>query len=824
MFNGSGAASLLSAAFLAWGTLRVDAATAAKSTAAFAPVAASMEAAASRRAFFDAYCVTCHNTKLKTAGLTLDTIDGADVPGQAETWEKVIRKLRSGAMPPLGARKPDRALALRVSDGLVEQLDREAVRMPNPGRPAVHRLNRAEYTNAIRDLLALDVDGPSLLPTDESGYGFDNIADVLSLSPGLMERYLSAARKISGLAVGDVHSRPVIQSYGVTEMLLQSDRMSDELPFGSRGGMAIRHNFPVDADYVIRVRLRRGGLVRDVISGLGTKEQIDVRIDDRRVTVFTIGGEYVGVVARNQNNQTDSATAEQVAYEQYRHDADSKLNIRVHVPAGPRVLGVSFLKRGAPKTEGVGLDHLPVLSTSFSSDAALEQSVEHVEIEGPFDVVGPGDTPSRRQVFVCTPQADAEERACARQILTRLAKRAYRRPLTAGDVGSLMKAYDTGRDDADFAAGVRFALERILVSPDFLFRVELDPAGAVSGRAYRITDLELASRLSFFLWSTVPDDTLLDLAIRGRLREPAVLEQQVKRMLADRRLNALVVNFGGQWLRLRNMKGVAPDSRLFPEFDTNLREAFQRETELFLESQLREDRSVLDLLTANYTFLNERLARHYGIPNVYGSHFRRVELSDDRRWGVLGQGSVLTVTSYSTRTSPVVRGKWLLENFLGAPPPPPPPNVPALADAGDAGAPASVRERLEQHRRNPVCASCHAQMDPLGFALENFDALGKWRTVEGHTAIDATGVLPDGTRFSGPVEFRKILLARQDEFVGTVAEKLLTYALGRGVEYYDMPAVRTIARKSQASGYSWSSIILGIVRSTPFQMRAVSAQ
>ena len=663
-------------------------------------------------------------------------------------------------------------------------------------------------------MLALEIDGRFLLPTDESGYGFDNIADVLSVSPGLLDRYMLAAQKISRLAVGDPTLQPVVERYTIDRALVQDERMSTDLPFGSRGGTVIRHYFSLDGEYGVRIRLTRSAFAPRIL-GIANREQLDVRLDGTRIKLFAVGGECVESAAARCMSPPDIRTVNAVS--EYEQTADAGLAVRFPVKAGMRQVEIAFLKRAWAEPEGAA----PARSPRGGVQGA-EMEVDSVDIEGPFDAQRPEDTPSRRQVFVCHPTDDQDEESCATKTLARLARRAYRRPVTDQDVQTLLGFYRTGRRQGGFEAGIRFALERLLVSLEFLARIERDPANVALGAVYRISDLELASRLSFFLWSSIPDDELLDLAASGKLSDPEVLEQQVRRMLADTRSQALVDNFFGQWLYLRNMRGVTPDPNAFPEFDGNLRAAFERETELFLENQLHQDRSVVDLLTANYTFVNERLARLYGIPNVYGSHFRRVTLSGDNRAGLLGHGSILTVTSYATRTSPVLRGRWLLEKFLGAPPPPPPPNVPALKESGEAAQPTSVRERLEQHRKNPVCAGCHSRMDPLGFALENFNGIGKWRTSDANTPIDASGVFPDGTKFSGPAELRNMLLKYREELVRTVIEKLLTYALGRGVEYYDMPAVRAI-RRDAAPDYRWSSVILGIAKSLPFQMRTAPA-
>ena len=751
-------------------------------------------------AVINRYCVTCHNEKLRTAGLVLEKLDVENPTEGAATWEKVIRKLRAEAMPPEGMPRPDKATYASFATYLETALDRAAAEHPNPGRPAVHRLNRAEYAGAMRDLLAIDpkaIDVQSLLPPDDSGYGFDNIGDVLSVSPLLLERYLSAARKITRFALGDTTIRADFETYDVSRFLVQDDRVSEDLPFGSRGGIAVHHFFPLDGEYVIRIHLKTT-YDGSMILGLAEPHQLDVRLDGERVRQFTVGGGQDGDIS-----------------------ADGDLEVRIPAKAGTRVVGVAFRKKTWAKEDILR----PRLANMEYDD---EPGVGSVSIGGPFDVEGPGQTASRKRIFVCYPSTEGEagspgnpsEEACARRILTTLARGAYRRPIADADIPILLGPYNAVRGRRDFETAIRISVERILVSPEFLFRIEYAPANTPPHSVYRVSDLDLASRLSFFLWSSIPDDELLTLASEGKLKDPAVLEQQVRRMLADSRSRSLVENFAGQWLYLRNVQSASPDLGEYPEFDENLRQALQQETNLFLESMLREDRSVLDLLDADYTFLNERLARHYGIANVYGSQFRRVTLTDETRRGLLGQGSILMVTSYPARTSPTIRGKWLLTNILGTPPPPPPPNVPSLKDRSDDGKILSVREQMEQHRANPVCASCHARMDPMGFALENFDAVGKWRATSGvsNTPIDPSGSLPDGTQFEGPAGLRKVLLSHPDQFVMTVAEKLLTYALGRGVEYYDTPAIRSIMREAAPNKYRWSDLILGVVQSTPFQM------
>ena len=782
------------------------------------------------RTLLDQYCVTCHNAGRSTAGLSLDQLDLENVGRNAQTWEKVVRKLRGGSMPPINMPRPSQQAAEAFVASLEMAIDLAAAAAPNPGRSTVHRLNRTEYTNATRDLLAVDIDADALLPADESGFGFDNIADVLSLSPGLLERYLSAARKVSRLAVGDPAMRPAVTTISISGAQLQNDRMSEDLPFGSRGGTAFRHYFPLDGEYALRIHLHRSVLA-GTIHGFARREQIDVRVDGERIELFAVGGRLtraaaavvdalagVSGVSRVESGEAATRLTRAQAVLADPRTADAGLETRFRVRAGTHVVGVTFRKTNAAP-EGLGPADLPVRSVSFSDgNRNARMSIDKIDITGPYDATLPDDTPSRERIFVCRPTGAADAEPCARTILAHIARRAYRRPVSDPDIAPLLGFY-RARAEQSFDAGIQYALQRLLVSPEFLFRIQADPVDLPQGVAYRLSDVALASQLSFFLWSSIPDDELLDLAEAGRLSTPAVLEEQVRRMLGDPRAKALVTNFTGQWLHLRNMQAVTPDPHRFPEFNDTLRDAFRRETELFFEHQISEDHSVMELLTADYTFVNETLARHYGIPNIYGSHFRRVMLDDPSRAGLLGHASILTVTSDSTRTSPVKRGKWLLDNLLGTPPPPPPPDVPALPDVDAGDRPTSVRERLEQHRRNPACASCHATMDPLGFALENFDAVGHWRQEEAGTPVDASGALPDGTTFSGPIELRELLKQRQTQFVGTVIEKLFTYALGRGIEFHDMPAVRTIARQAAANDYRWSALVLGVVKSVPFQMK-----
>ncbi|MEE8177626.1 MAG: DUF1592 domain-containing protein, partial [Acidobacteriota bacterium] len=737
-------------------------------------------------------------------------MDVQNVGENVEIWEKVVRKLRGFTMPPVGLPRPDEQVYESFADYLETELDRVAAAKPNPGRTAVaHRLNRAEYANAVRDLLAIEIDAASLLPADDSG-GFDNFGDLLSVSPALMEKYMSVARKISRPAVGDTTIRPDIATYTLSPFLLQGDRMNEDLPFGSRGGIAVSHYFPLDGEYLIKIRLQRVDNEGFAI-GIAEPHLLDVRLDGARIKLFSVGGENVGLAMGAGAADALPPDFDQAQYERL---VDANLEIRFPVKAGKRLVQVAFLKETSA-AEGM----FPPRSQATYAEARLgsmrerawaDPAVSNVSVSGPFNVKGSGDTPSRRKIFVCSPAGAADEEPCARKILSTLARRAYRRPVADADVEPLLGLYRNGRSDGGgFEAGIQMAIEGLLVSTEFLFRIEREPASVAKDSPYRVSDLEMASRLSFFMWSSIPDEELLDVAEKGKLKEPAILEQQVRRMLADPRSKALVDNFAGQWLFLRNVQRANPNRDVFAEFDESLREAFQRETNLFLESMFREDHSVLDLLDADYTFLNERLARHYGIPDVYGSKFRRVTLVDENRRGLLGQGGILTITALANRTSPVMRGKWVLENILAAPPPPPPPNIPALKEKGEGGKDLTMRQQMEQHRANPACAICHNRMDPIGFALENFDAVGKWRALDAGSPIDASGVLPDGTKFQGPAELRKALLSRPKIIVNSVTEKLLSYALGRTLEYYDAPAVRSIVRESVSGDYRWSSIVLG---------------
>jgi hypothetical protein len=774
------------------------------------------------RAALDRYCVTCHNDRLRTAGLSLQSADLDQLGRDAQIWEKVAAKLRARAMPPPSAPKPDAATYDGLVSWLEAGLDRAAAAHPNPGRtPTFHRLNRTEYRNAVRDLLALQVDVADLLPADDvDEHGFDNMGEVLTVSPALLDRYLSAAHKIARLAVGIAPYKPTLDTYKVNILMVQDDQMSEDLPFGSRGGRAIRHNFPVDGEYDVKIRLFRNYV--DYIRGLGTQQDLEVRLDGALVKRFSVGGENHGRAAPASFAGNIFGDPD---WEKYALFSDDSLQVRFGAKAGPHVLGVSFVRQLAVP-EGVSQPRQMGFALSVNEMPDGYAAVDTITLGGPYVMNGPGETPSRQRLLACVPKSPKEERTCGTAVLSTLAQRAYRRPVTPADVQTLLKFYDEGRADGSFDAGIEHALERVLISPDFLFRIERDPAKAQAA-SYRINDFELASRLSFFLWSSIPDDELLELARRGRLSEPATLDRQVERMLNDEKSRALVDNFASQWLGLKDLSGLVPDPVQFPEFDENLREAMREETELFLEDQIHRNRSLTELLTADYTFLNERLAQHYGIPNVYGPNFRRVTLVGDqlrRRAGLLGQGSLLTATAYPNRTSPVLRGKWVMTNLFGTPPPAPPPNVAALPERGQAGKAATVRERLETHRNNPVCASCHSRMDPLGFALENFSPIGAWREKdESGLAVDSSGTLTDGSRFRGVDGLRDVLMQRQEQFVQTITERLLAYALGRKTEYYDRPLIRSVTRNAAAHQYCWSDIILGIIDSQSFQMRRRSS-
>jgi len=768
---------------------------------------ASSTIAAADRGVVDKYCVSCHNQRLKTSGLALDTAELSDVAAHPEVWEKVIRKVGAGMMPPAGVPRPDDAAKRALISRLEGVLDNAAKARPNPGRPLVHRLNRGEYANAIRDLLAVELDVSSMLPPDDSSGGFDNNADVLGLSPVLLESYLTAAERITALAIGDPKAPPMGELFRVRQDESQ-DRHIEGLPLGTVGGILIPTTLPLDGEYQFQVRLFRTNL--GTMRGLEYAHQLEISVNGERVHLASFGGD--NEITASSDNPTITGD-----------DVDGRFTVRVPLKAGPAQIGVAFVE----KTHALNTRRLQsyVRSSSDTIDFSGYPHIDEIILTGPFKVTGVGDTPSRRRIFVCQPKAASEEDGCARKILATLARRAYRGDVSKEDLQTLQDFYQRGRQDGSFDTGIDLALRRMLSSPKFLVRVERDPASLPAGSAYRLSDLEIASRLSFFLWSSIPDDTLLDVASKGGLKTPAGIDQQVRRMLADPKSQAFVDNFVGQWLQLRNLKTKQPNSHEFPDFDDNLRTALGTEAEMFFASIMREDRSVVDLMTADYTFLNERLARHYGIPNVYGTHFRRVTLKDDTRRGLLGKGAVLMVTSHPHRTSPVLRGKWVLENILGSPPPPPPDVVPPFDEEAGAAKPKSVRERMEQHRRNPACASCHRMIDPAGLALENFDAIGGWRTRDGGTRgapVDASGQLIDGTQINGVVELRAALLREPEIFVRTMTEKLMTYALGRGLTATDMPAVRTVVRDSARDQYRFSSVILEIVRSVPFQMRTKS--
>ena len=715
--------------------------------------------------FLTQYCIGCHNQRAKVAGLALDTLDLSKMGADAETWEKVVKKIRTGMMPPSGARRPERTALDGFATNLEQRLDTAAD--PNAAlvTPALHRLNRTEYANAIRDLLALDIDVNVLLPADGSSQGFDNLAEALAVSPSLIQGYISAAMKISRLAVGDKTMGPSQKTFSPPPGLAQ-DRHIEGLPLGTRGGFLIQHTFPLDAEYEFALGGRPGG------PGAG----VDITLDGEQIKV------------------------------------ENPRSFRLKVSAGPHTIGLSLPDR----QRGAGIDEI---YSDFRVDATFINpgGVPNLVVTGPLNITGVGDTPSRRKIFTCRPKSTADEATCARSILTTMARRAYRGPVSAAESDTLMGFYKKGREAGDFESGVQEGLARILVAPRFVYRAEEEPATIASGQPYRVGDVDLASRLSFFLWSSIPDDELLDVAIKGRLRDPKVLDQQVKRMLADPKADAIVENFAGQWLYLRDLDHVQTEAR---NFDENLRQSFRRETEMLFRTIVRDDRSLIDLIDADYTFVDERLARHYGIPNIQGSYFRRVQLpADSPRRGLLGQGSMLTVTSVATRTSPVSRGKWVLENLLGTPAPVPPPGVETNLGGAEAAKTSSLRQRLEAHRASPVCASCHRIMDPMGFALENFDLIGEWREYDGPTKIDSTGQLADGSPVSGPKDLRQAVLNRSDAFMTTAAEKLYTYALGRPVHSYDMPTVRGIVRRAAANDNRFSSLVMGIIESDAFLKR-----
>jgi hypothetical protein len=761
------------------------------------------------------YCVACHNDTLQTAGLSLQHLKTDNVGVDGAIWEKVLRKLKARTMPPSGMPRPDDTTYDSFGNYLESELNLYAQNNPYPGRPSMRRLNRTEYVNSIKELFSIDVDGETLLPPDDAMLGFDNIGQVLTLSPLLVESYLAAARKVRAQAIGDQNITPDFEYYTLPQALMQDDRMNEDLPFGSRGGIAVRHHFPMDGEYVIQVRLQRN--YRDYIRGMTNKEhKLDVRLNDERLQLFTVGGKKHG-----RSSQLYSTSAQgHVAQEAYERYSDEALEVRFPAKAGEHMITAAFLQETFLQEGPLYPDLTMYDYTQFKGG---NPGVRTVAIGGPYEVRGPGETASREKIFVCIPRSENDE-ACARQILENMARIAYRRPATSKEVNVLLDFYHQGHARGGFEEGIGMATERMLAGPEFLFIAEKLRGGIKPGDIYQISDLEMASHLSFFLWSQIPDNELLSLAEEGKLKDPDVLEQQVRRMLADPRSRALVKNFAAQWLTLDKLNVAAPDIEIFPYFDENLRESFRTETELFIEHVMREERPLLELLTADYTFINERLAEHYEIPDVYGNHFRKVSLPDDSRGGLLGQGSILTVTSYANRTAPTIRGKWILQNILGAPPPPPPANVPGLKEKNNEGVILTMRERMEQHRANPVCASCHKVMDPLGFALENYDAIGKWRTTDSASAapIDSTGALPDGTSFEGPVGLREVLMEKRTyDFIFTTVERLLTYALGREIVHTDAPVIRSIIEEASHQQYSIPSLILAVVNSTPYQMRRV---
>lgn len=774
----------------------------------------------------DRYCITCHNETLKTANLMLDQVDISNVGEHPQIFERVITKLTLKQMPPVGMPRPDDSFYESFPAYLSDSLDELAKSNPNPGNSvAAHRLNRTEYTNAVRDLLGIEIDGGSLLPPDNSG-GFDNLGDLLSVSEVLMESYMSASRKISRMAVGDPTIQADTLEYRINPKLLQNDRMNEDLPFGTRGGLAVRHNFPVDGEYVMNIRLMKTS-GSALIIGINEPRRLDVRVDGQRVKLLTVGGDNVGLGLANGGADKVPPNFDQA---QYERTADSKLEIRFPMKAGTRTVQVAFLD----ETFAWEGDIPPQTFENWSKAkvgkdyerAWRDPWVSSVMITGPLNIEGPGETVSREKIFICSPRNRSQEEPCARNILTNLARIAHRGKVAEGAIDLLLSLYEQGRSDSGtFEGGIQMALEGLLVSTEFLFRIEHDPSNLAKDDAYPISDLDLASRLSFFLWSSIPDDELLTVAEQGRLRDPKVLEQQVKRMLKDDRSKTLVSDFADQWLLLRNLPQLSKNQDIFPDFDETLRQSLYTEIQLFLGSIFREDRSILDLFRADYTYLNERLAKHYNIPGVYGNRFRRVSLDDPNQRGLLARASIMAITTYPNRNSTVLRGKWVLTYILASPPPQPPVNIPPLeaTNAAPGESNPTLRERMEKHPANPVCAVCHDQMDPIGFGLENYDAIGRWRTEDEGKPINAAGKLPNGIEFEGPAELQQALLSNPEVIVGAFTQKLLTYALGRPVEHFDMPTVREIVDKSANNDYSFSSIVFGIINSTPFNMRRVGS-
>ena len=763
-------------------------------------------AANEHQLLLERYCITCHNEQLQTAGLNLNSLDVSDVAAHPEVWEKVVHRLRSRTMPPARRPRPDEHAYTALASWLETALDTAATVNPNPGRPLLHRMNRTEYRNAVRDLLGVDAD-VSALPADDSAYGFDNIADALGVSPLLLESYVTTARKVSRLALGNPNIPAITTTYKAPLDLTQNYHQR-EFPLGTRGGLRVNEYIPLDAEYEIQVRLRRGAV--GSIRGLAEEHQVELTLDGQRLALFPVGDKDIyKVIVANKNNPGQSVNR--------AFTADENMNVRLPLAAGTHEIVAAFVGKPNALSEQA---RQPFLRSYVNANTRTGlPEIDRVILVGPFNASRPSDTESRTRIFTCRPTSLDDETSCATSILSRLGRLAFRRSLEPPELERLVNFYHEGRRNGDFETGIELALRFILASPQFIFRLETEPVDLAAGDKYLLDDIDLASRLSFFLWSSLPDEELLSIAEQGTLHNPDELRRQVGRMLADPRASALVNNFAGQWLYLRNLDNITPDPATFPNFDNNLRSALRRETELFFESIMREDRSVLDLMNADYTYVNERLAKHYEIPGIYGDRFRRIPVVDEVRKGLLGHASVLTVTSYATRTSPVLRGKWILENLLGAPPPPPPPDVPDLEDTGTAEG-LSIRERLVQHRANPACAVCHAQMDPYGFGLENFDAIGRWRDFSGDgKPIDASDVLPDGTNFNGPSELRRAILKRPATFVDTFTRRLLTYAIGRGLEHFDAPTIRRLVEDAEDENYRFSAIVDGIVTSDAFRMK-----
>jgi len=783
---------------------------------------ADSDSASVYRSMLDKYCISCHNDALKTAGVILDKANIADLGQDPGLWERVMTKLSLRAMPPVGMPlRPDESEYESIVDYLMIELDRAAIEKPNPGNVTVHRLNRAEYSNAIRDILDMDIDVTAFLPADNVREGFDNIADSLALSPLLMEQYLFAAGRISQLALGPEQMLPAGETYYLSADYQQNMRMSEDLPFATRGGIAVKHRFPLDGEYTVSIQLNRDE--KGYVRGLRNEHNLDVLINHNRVGTVSVGGKFAGrsgMLFTGRQNPYFAGDPEQAAYELF--GVDDGLQVRFSAKAGTNLVAVTFHENNARST---GILQPRLLLDDLTEYKGGDPTISNITITGPYNAKGKGETASRNKIFTCYPKTNAEHYSCAENILTALARKAYRRSVTSRETGYLLDLYEAGYAEGGFEAGIELALQGILAGPEFIFRVDLTPANVASGSVYPVSDLELASRLSFFLWSSVPDDELLTLAESGQLRQAGVLEQQVRRMLTDPRSSALIDNFAAQWLSVRNIDIVEPQINLFPEYDAELKDALDAEMRLWFASMLREDRSVLDLLTSNHTYVNERLARHYGIDGIYGSRFQRIELNNlEQRRGLLGKGGLLMATSFNNRTSPVIRGKWVLENLLNMPPPPPPDDVPALEVQGDDGKELTLKQAMEQHRANPVCSSCHKLMDPIGLALENFDAIGAYRDtyMNANQEVDSSGILFDGSPFQNLFEFQMEFQKYSERVAHTVAEKMLMYALGRTLEYYDQPVVREIVKVTADANHTWSSMILAVVNSMPFQYRSAS--